>query len=326
MLRLEERIRMSKIIEPILIPYCKFQNGYPPKWSYYDISGQRNFSSPGFIFGYCSIYREDYAIYGQYHYHSQDKNLVFGVINRKLESVENAIYSNLNFYPGSCNCFIGRLNSKQNIEKEHCVHQIFFNVSNNFWTTGFQITPLTNRLVLINNLEQEVKIITTEGILVNKLPYYINKDGKEVPFSKNCLGFLKAIMYGDLGFSLCYLNVINHSYYADEYEMEMVESYCEEYYFFDFDNEGNLLNQGTKTSFDKSRGLSFIQYDESKWVPTGIIELSFMEVQTELFENKLISSDNIFNPVFYNASVYKSLWGNKFWEPKSEDFINKAKL
>ena len=245
---------MSKPFEPILVPYCKFQNGYPPKWTYYNISGHREFLSPGFIYGYCSIFRDKYAIYGQYHYHSRDKNLVFGVINKKMESVENAIYSFLQFYPGTSNCFIGRLNTNQSVEKESPSHQVFFNINNHFWTTGFDIIPISNNLFIVNNLNQEIKIVSTEGIQIFRLPFFVNKQGKEVEGSRNSLEFHKAIIYRSEGFSLRYYKLENNSFYADEDENEIVDSFNEKVYYFDFDITGNLLHQGKKTSFNESIG------------------------------------------------------------------------
>ena len=61
-------------------------------------------------------------------------------------------------------------------------------------------------------------------------------------------------------------------------------------------------------------------------VPEKIIEADFTDVQEELYKNKLISSNNIFNRIFNRAKIYQFESGEKFWEPKFEDFKKRIDL
>ena len=120
---------MKISMESILIPYCKFQNGYPPKWGFEEVKGKNKHNSrTGLIYGYCSPFYGKFSIFGQYHYHSRNKNLTFGLVDKNLNLVENAIYSSLEVYPFNNYCFIGTLNSK--IEDNKGLNNVFLNPKN----------------------------------------------------------------------------------------------------------------------------------------------------------------------------------------------------
>lgn len=306
---------ISSNLEKILVPYCKFQNGYPPKWGYIDTSNGSIYT--GLYYGYCSLFRNNYAILGEYHHYSKDRNLVFGVINKKMESVENPIYSYLEFYPRTSNCFIGTLNTKNRFEDNN-FNKVFFNVENGFIILGREIIPINEKILTVND-GLFIKIITIEGKLLSKQPFYIDSNGNPTEFHKDSYSF-KEITDFENGFCLDYFKT-EITYYQDEDPLYELDTYNEQHFYFDYNLQGELLYKGPKhNSRDR------LVYNDLCWNSNDIKEMNFLEVLYELVEQKLIDSDKIYHPVFYGAKLYQHKSGQKYWEPKFEDFKTIKKL
>jgi hypothetical protein len=307
----------------VLIPYCKFQNGHPPKWGYEELKGlnPRN-SRTDLIYGYCSPFYGDFSVFGQYHYHSRNKNLTFGLVDKNLNPVENAIYSSLEVYPYNSSCFIGNLNSK--IIPYSALSNVFFNPNKDFWIKGEEVLPINSNLFAITNLnESTVKIFTCEGSCMYTFPFCINNKGQETKIIRDSFVFDKINNIGEFGFRLKYWN--NGFEYFGDFDGEPIEEYWEQYYFIDFDKNGNLLFSGARTDFDKI--LNFTTDVDRPLIsyPEGLEELRFIDVQQQLLADGIIDSDKIYNPVFYRASLYK-YESRKFWEPQSRQFSVVATL
>lgn len=302
--------------DEVLIPYCKFQDGYPPKWGYADSSGKLY---SDLIYGYCSLFRGDFSIYGQYHYQSRDKNLVFGVLNKKFQSVENNIYSNLEFYPRSSNCFIGILNTKTSLNMIFSTRK-FFNLDNGFSIYGNDIIPINEGFFAVNNIGVDIKIYTIQGDLFYALPFFIDYSGNSTNCDKDSFQFYKLLNFGDKGFSIDYFKTNTEFFQGDEL-WDDFETYSESHFQFEFSNDGELVKKGTNLN-DKIK----IKFDDCDWFSDELNGISFAEVQQELFESKLISSDKIFSNFFYGAKVYQSKSGTKYWQPKMEDYSTIYKL
>jgi hypothetical protein len=176
-----------------LIPYCKYQNGYASKWGYEYLGTQKR--TP-LIYGYCSPFYGDYAIIGQYHYHSQDKNLTLGLINKSLEIVENLVYSYLRPYKNNCNCFIGTVNSNM---FESSV--IFINPSKRICRTGKEILPIDDIFFGLRE-ENSISIYNCDGFLKISLPLIVDRDGKFSFEARNNFRFKQILYFEEIGFRI----------------------------------------------------------------------------------------------------------------------------
>jgi hypothetical protein len=302
--------------DEVLIPYCKFQDGYPPKWGYADSSGKLY---SDLIYGYCSLFRGDFSIYGQYHYQSRDKNLVFGVINKKLEYVENIIYSALEFYPQSSTCFIGMLNTNTRLNLMFPA-RVFFNLENGFSIYGNEIIPINKKYFALNNIDVDLKIYTIQGDLLCTLPFFIDYSGNSTEAGRDSFQFYKLLNFGDKGFSLDFFKT-NREYLQGNELWDDFETYSEAHFQFEFNNNCELVKKGNDLN-DKIEN----KFDDCDWFSDELNGISFTGVQQELFESKLISSDKVFSNFFYGAKVYQSKSGTKYWQPKMEDYSTIYKL
>ena len=300
----------------MFIPYCKFQNDYPPKWGYCEITGK---PCTDLIYGYCSLFRGDFSIYGQYHYKSRDKNLVFGVLNKKFESIENNIYSNLEFYPQSSTCFIGILNTNTRLNFMFPA-RVFFNLENGFSIYGNEIIPINEKYFAVSNINFDLKIYTIQGDLLYTFPFFIDFNGNSTESGRDSFQFYKLLNFGDQGFQLDYLRTSREYHQGNEF-WDDFETYSESHFQFEFNNDCELVKKG-KILNDKLE----IKFDDLDWFSDELNGIFFTEVQQELFESKLISSDKVFSNFFYGAKVYQSKSGTKYWQPKREDFSTIKKL
>jgi hypothetical protein len=301
--------------KPILVPYCKFQNGYPPKWGYEELSTKtgRNFRTD-LIYGYCSPFYDEFAVYGQYHYHSRNKNLTFGLIDKNLNPVENAIYSSLEVYPFNNSCFIGSLNSK--IDRSKGVINVFFNPINKFWIKGYEVHPINKDLFVLSNFQESiVKIYSCWGRCINSFPFAVDEKGEKNQIENDSYVFDKVKNLGEFGFRLKYWK--NGFTHFGDFDGDPIEDYWESHFYIDFDNDGNYLFSGKRTDFDNIKNYTSVVHSSQKNYPEGLVELNFVDVQQELYDDKIIDSNKIYDPVFYGANVfmYESI---KFWEPQSK--------
>lgn len=302
--------------DEVLIPYCKFQNGYPPKWGYADSSGKLY---SDLIYGYCSLFRGDFSIYGQYHYQSIEKNLVFGVLNKKFESVENNIYSNLEFYPRSSYCFIGILDTKTRLNMIFST-RVFFNLDNGFSIYGNEIIPINEKFFALNNIDVDLRIYTIQGDLLCALPFFIDDNGNSTKCGRDSFQFYKLLNFGDKGFSLDYYKT-NPEYHQGDDLGDDFETYSESHFQFEFNNDCELVIMGRNFNDNKEN-----KFEDFEWFSDELDGISFTVVQQELFESKLISSDKVISNFFYGAKVYQSKSGTKYWQPKWEDYSTIKKL
>ncbi|MBM3454895.1 MAG: hypothetical protein FJX80_07085 [Bacteroidetes bacterium] len=308
---------ISSNLEKILVPYCKFQNGHPPKWGYEVLKGRNGCTTrTDLIYGYCSPFYGEFAVFGQYHYHSRNKNLTFGLIDKNLNPVENAIYSSLEVYPFNNSCFIGSLNSK--VERSNGLDNLFLNPTNQIWLKGYEVHPINSNLFALSNLhESSVKIYSCMGECIHVFPFFIDDKGRKTMSDKNSYIFDNIKFFGEHGFRLKYWD--NGFKYFGDFDGEPIEEYWEKHFYIDFDSDGNYLFSGHRTDFDDIKKFNSVPKRSQTNYPAGVVELSFVDVQQQLFNDKIIDSDKIYNPIFFGAKVFM-YESRKLWEPQSRQF------
>lgn len=299
-----------------LVPFCKFQNGgYPPKWGYMDVSsGLRT----DLIFGYCSPFRGNYAIFGQYHYNGRNKNLVFGIIKKSIDNIiENSIYNYLDFYPNSCTSFIGKINTKTRLNNSIST-EVFINIEDNFSIVGNLIIPIDEYTFAVVNEPFDVRIFNINGKLIYDLPFSIDEFGKASEISQVSYDFNKALSFEDGGFRLKFINTKMEKHIVDD---GYFETYTENYFDYDFNSKYKLIDKGKNLRQKESN-----KYEEFKLPSNDLIELSYVEVLEDLIKQRLLDSNNIFHPIFYRAKLYQHKSGLKYWETNFDKYRSVKKL
>lgn len=298
-----------------LVPFCKFQNGYPPKWGYKEVSTN---ICTDLIFGYCSIFRGLYAIYGQYHHNGRSKDLVFGVIKKSVDLIiENAIYKNLEFYPNSSSCFIGKLNTNTRLNDNNSA-EIFFNADNGFSAVGNLIIPIDKHIFAVINEPFDIRIFSINGKLIHDFPFSIDEFGNVSEISLDSYMFCEAVSYEESGFRLRFINTQRQKHGIDDVYFE---TYSEKYYNIDFNSKYELIERGINLHQKKGS-----KYKDLGWKPNDLNELSFSEVLYDLVKQKKVDSDKIYHPIFYGAKLYEHKSGQKYWETKFDHYSTFKKL
>lgn len=301
----------------MLIPYCKFENNCITRWKYLNLTQPEIESN--FEYAYCSLFRNDFAIFGEYLGDANNQIIRYGVLNKNMEVVEPAIYSSLEFYPNSDSCFIGSLDTKMNYHDVYLHETTIFNIKNDrFWLIGHTITGFYDNLFLLVNAPYDLKLYRTDGELIHVLPFILKKDLLKYPeiesdyvFDKLefCSNYFR-IRYWTNGFTKQgkgpYDEYDDHEYWELEY-----------WFFFNANGEmvGNGVNKDEFTKNEFMRSAWKDGLEELKLLPHGFKPLIVDEVYNDLLENGLLKSEEKMSFGDPEKYVFLTDDGKQLWSP-----------
>lgn len=312
----------------MLLPFCTFKDNNRTIWNY------RNSANPELKvskdFAYCSLFRDNYAIFGEYIGESENCKILYGIIDIDLNIIEPAIYDSLEFYPNKSYCFIGTLGTNFNYHEElenpgplgnGAFHkEIIFNTRGcKFWRIGKEIIPINKDLFVVVNKPDKVNLYNSDGKLISELPFSISKPS---PYDKLELVNL-TFDYLDKSNDLIRLKYFHCGAEPGWHDDDGPEYWFMYYYYF-FSFQGNFLGESEledaykSQSFMKSGWRNNLENIES--MPNDLVPTSLNSVYSELLKNNLVYSKYNQPYEWNDLFVFELSDGTKFWSPETQSF------
>jgi hypothetical protein len=310
----------------MLLPFCTLKDNHRTIWDYRNVSNPELKVSKDFA--YCSLFRDDYAIFGEYIGESENCKILYGILDIDLNIIEPAIYDTLEFYPNKSYCFIGTLGTNFNYHEEEgnpgplgngAFHkEIIFNIKGaKFWHIGKEIIPINNDLFIVVYKPDKVNLYNFDGRLISELPFSISKTS---PFDKRETVNLifDNVMKSDDLIRLKYFHCGVYPGSLDDDGPEYWQMHC--YYFFDtkggFLGESELEDAYMSQYFMKPGWRNNLE--NIYRISNDVIPRSLSLVYLDLLKNKLVFSkyETPFN--WDELFVFELADGTKLWSPKTQ--------
>ena len=310
----------------MLLPFCTFKNNNITLWNYKNIANpELNIKKD---FAYCSLFRDNYAIFGEYSGDPENGNILYGILDTNLKVIEPAIYHNLEFYPYKSYCYIGTLGTNFNYHKEvgnsgqigHiALHKkIIFNIEGSkFWYIGKEIIPINKDLFVVENKPDKVKLHSSDGRLISELPFSISKSS---PYGKReMVNFIfDNIEKSDDLIRLKYCHTGAEPVWHDD----EIPEYWYIYYFYFFSAQGDFLGESEIEDAYKSQYFMnsgwMNNHENIQSIPNDVVPKSLDLVYSELLKNKVVSSKYKIPNEWRKLFVFELPGGFKFWSSKTQ--------
>jgi len=316
----------------MLLPFCTFKDNHKTIWDYRNVSNPELKVSKDFA--YCSLFRDDYAIFGEYSGDPENGKILYGILDNDLKVIEPAIYDSLEFYPYKSFCFIGKLGTNFNYHEEvgstmpftdGAFHQkVIFNIEGSkFWYIGKEIIPINKDLFVVVNKPDKVNLHSSDGYLISELPFSISKPS---PFDESKIVKLKfqIIEKSDDLIRLKYFHCEEQPGWHDS----VIIGRCHMYYYYFFSVNGDFIGESEiedayKSQYCMKPGWRN-NHENIQSIPSDVIPTSLDLVHSELMKNNLVYSKHK-NPIEWKELfVFELPGGFKFWSPKTQ--INKIQI
>lgn len=315
----------------MLLPFCTFKDNNRTIWNYRDSANPELKVSKDFA--YCSLFRDNYAIFGEYIGESENCKILFGIIDIDLNIIEPAIYDSLEFYPNKSYCFIGTLGTNFNYHEElknpgplgkgDFHKEIIFNIKGcKFWHIGKEIVPINKDLFVVVNKPDKVNLYNSDGRLISELPFSISKESffNHITHEKEMVDLV--FDYVEKSNDLIRLKY----YYCGVYPGEEGEYYYMHYYYF-FNAKGDFLGESEKEDayhsqfFMKSGWRNNLENIEI--IPNDLVPHSLSSIHSELLKNNLVYSKYKHPSKWDELFVFELTDGTKFWSPETHELVPK---
>lgn len=301
----------------MIVPFCKVDKDLRHCWTYFDL--EKSEILDNYEFAYCSLFHNEFAVFGLYFDFELKSNIQYGVLNSKMEVVVPPIYESLEFYPNSDSCFLGRINfgTYQRFE-------VIFDLKERFKFICYEVVPIKNKLFLLVYKDKDgggkdIRIHRSNGEHIQTLPFLMNF---EEPFDKeynseNPYSFDKVAFSSDY-FQLIYCKSGTINFGRSQYEDNDHIEYWFKNYYLNFDFEASLIAQSNNENEIANvwRSGWRNELEELKWLPKNVKPLSLNRVCNELSRKSLISFNKEIKLEFPEKYVFQTLNNSVLSEPK----------